>query len=109
MAGGIFSLWSDEELKEDIEEDDLTAGLESLKGYRYKYKGQPREEAGVMAQELERTNMAPAVVDTPEGKMVDTRRLTTMNTAALSEHEKRLKDIERLVQSLGNIPAPRRA
>ena len=102
------SLFSDENLKEDIAPDDMTQGLDKIGGYSYKYKGAPREEAGVMAQDLERTPMAPAVVDTPKGKMVDTRRLTTMNTAALSEHEKRLKDIERLVQSLGNIPAPRK-
>lgn len=107
-VGGIASLFSDERLKEDIQPDRLTAGLDALRGYSYKYKGQERPEAGVMAQDLEKTNMAPAVVDTPEGKMVDTRRLSTMNTAGLAEHEKRLKDIERLVKALGAVPGPKK-
>jgi len=107
--GGIASLFSDRNLKEDIEPDSLTEGLDAIKGYLYKYKGSDRPEAGVMAQDLEKTKMAPAVVDTPEGKMVDTRRLSTMNTGALAEHEARLKKIEGLVKALGEIPAPRKA
>lgn len=108
-VGGIASLFSDERLKEDIEPDPLTEGLEKIRGYSYKYKGNPREEAGVMAQDLEETNMAPAVMDTPEGKMIDTRRLTTMNTAALADHEGRLKAIEKLLEGIRGIPAPKKA
>lgn len=108
-VGGIASLFSDENLKEDIEPDPLTEGLEKIKGYSYKYKGLPREEAGVMAQDLEETNMAPAVMDTPEGKMIDTRRLTTMNTAALADQEGRLKAIEKLLEGIRGIPAPKKA
>jgi len=40
------------------------------------------------------------VIDTPEGKMIDTRRLSTANTAALSEHEKRLRDIETIISAI---------
>lgn len=108
-VGGIASLFSDENLKEEIEPDPLTEGLEKIKGYSYKYKGLPREEAGVMAQDLEETNMAPAVMDTPEGKMIDTRRLTTMNTAALADQEGRLKAIEKLLEGIRGIPAPKKA
>lgn len=108
-VGGIASLFSDERLKEDIEPDPLTEGLEKIKGYSYKYKGLPREEAGVMAQDLEDTNMAPAVIDTPGGKMIDTRRLTTMNTAALADQEGRLKAIEKLLEGIRGIPAPKKA
>lgn len=108
-VGGIASLFSDERLKEDIEPDPLTEGLEKIRGYSYKYKGNPREEAGVMAQDLENTNMAPAVMDTPEGKMIDTRRLTTMNTAALADQEGRLKAIEKLLEGIRGIPAPKKA
>lgn len=108
-VGGIASLFSDERLKEDIEPDPLTEGLEKIRGYSYKYKGNPREEAGVMAQDLEETNMAPAVMDTPEGKMIDTRRLTTMNTAALADQEGRLKAIEKLLEGIRGIPAPKKA
>lgn len=108
-VGGIASLFSDERLKEDIEPDPLTEGLEKIRGYSYKYKGNPREEAGIMAQDLEETNMAPAVMDTPEGKMIDTRRLTTMNTAALADQEGRLKAIEKLLEGIRGIPAPKKA
>ena len=108
-VGGIASLFSDENLKEEIEPYPLTEGLEKIKGYSYKYKGLPREEAGVMAQDLEETNMAPAVMDTPEGKMIDTRRLTTMNTAALADQEGRLKAIEKLLEGIREIPAPKKA
>lgn len=108
-VGGIASLFSDERLKEDIEPDPLTKGLEKIRGYSYKYKGNPREEAGVMAQDLEDTEMAPAVMDTPEGKMIDTRRLTTMNTAALADQEGRLKAIEKLLAGIRGIPAPKKA
>lgn len=108
--GGVASVLmkSDRNLKEDIEPDSLTEGLDAIKSYLYKYKGNDRGEAGVMAQDLEKTKMAPAVVDTPEGKMVDTRRLSTMNTGALAEHEARIKNIEKLVQALGEVKAPAR-
>ena len=108
-VGGIASLFSDRDLKEDIAPDKLNEGLEKIRGYTYKYKGLPREEAGIIAQDLEETNMAPAVVETPKGKMIDTRRLTTMNTAALADQEGRLKAIEKLLGEIKNIPAPKKA
>ena len=102
-VGGIASLFSDRNLKEDTQESSLADSLSKIKSYAYKYKGSDRPEAGIMAQDLERTAMAPAVMDTPEGKMIDTRRLSTMNTAALSEHEKRLKNIERMVAGFREV------
>lgn len=107
LIGGIAGLFSDENLKEEIKPKDITRGLDKITGFAYKYKGQPRQEAGIMAQDLEKTAMAPAVIDTPQGKMVETKRLSTMNTAALAEHEKRLKDIERLVKGMGEIQKPK--
>jgi hypothetical protein len=108
-VGGIASLFSDRDLKEDIAPDKLNEGLEKIRGYTYKYKGLPRKEAGIIAQDLEETNMAPAVVETPKGKMIDTRRLTTMNTAALADQEGRLKAIEKLLEGIRGIPAPKKA
>lgn len=102
-VGGVAALFSDRNLKEDIRPASFADGLDRIKSYTYRYKGGDRPEAGVMAQDLEKTPMAPAVMETPKGKMIDTRRLSSMNTAALGEHEKRLKDIERMVSSLGEI------
>jgi hypothetical protein len=96
--------YSDKNLKEEITPKDITRGLDKIKGYAYKYKGNPRQEAGIMAQELEKTAMAPAVIQGPQGKMVDGGKLSTMNTAALSEHEKRIKGIERMLKGLSGIP-----
>jgi hypothetical protein len=104
-VGGIASLFSDERLKEDVEPADFSDALDKISSYTFKYKGKPRDEAGVMAQDLEGTEMEPAVLDTPEGKMLDTRRLSSMNTAALGEHEKRLKSIEAMLKHIGGINA----
>lgn len=101
-VGAVAGLFSDRNLKDNIEPDDITRGLGKIKGYSYQYKGAPRQEAGVIAQDLEKTAMAPAVFETPNGKAIDTRRLSTMNTAALSEHEKRLNDIARIVKGLAD-------
>ena len=103
----LFSIPSDKNLKEDIKPKDITRGLDKITGFAYKYKGSPRQEAGVMAQDLEKTAMKPAVMETPIGKVVDGGKLSTMNTAALSEHEKRLKEIEKLVKSLGSVSKPK--
>ena len=107
--GGVSGLFSsDRNLKTDIKKDSLSKGLEALKGFSYRYtKDGPayaggRKEAGVMAQDLEKTKLAPAVVDTPQGKMIDTRRLATMNTAINAEHEGRLKKIEALLDAMRN-------
>lgn len=107
-AGGLAGIFSDRKLKTDVKKDNLSKGLESLKGFSYRYtKDGPayaggRKEAGVMAQDLEKTKLAPAVVDTPQGKMIDTRRLSTMNTAINAEHEGRLKKIEALLEAMRN-------
>lgn len=102
LAGGVAGLFSDRRLKSDIQRASFSDGLDRIGAYTYKYKGSARPEAGVMAQELEGTEMAPAVMETPRGKMIDTKRLSTMNTAALGEHEKRLKGIEKMIRALGD-------
>jgi len=106
VIGGLAGLFSDERLKTDIKPDKITDGLSHIKAYTYKYKGGTKPEAGVMAQDLEKTAMAPAVVETPIGKKVDTNRLTTMNTGALSEHEKRLKNIEKMMGYMKSAKKP---
>jgi hypothetical protein len=56
-----------------------------------------------MAQDLERTAAAGTVRDTPRGKVVDTPGLTMVNTAAISELQRKLQQLEALG---GGQPAP---
>lgn len=88
--------FSDEDLKENIEEFDAGDFLDSLTGYKYTYKDKKHGEGkqvGVMAQDLEKE--APQmVVDTPEGKMVDPSKSTGPMFAALANLNERLKKVE---------------
>lgn len=74
--------------------------LRAARGYSYEYKDPtqpgtaPGRQIGPMAQDLEHTTAAPAVIDTPQGKQVDTDRLTMVNTAALSELQRKLQALE---------------
>lgn len=108
---GGFLLGSDKNMKTNIKENSLSDSLAKIKGYSYKYKGSSEPQAGIMAQDLEKGAMKPAVVNTPEGKIVDTRKLTTMNTGALAEHEKEIRslkdEVQSLIKELGNIPDPK--
>lgn len=111
--GGIAGVaaGSDKRQKEDIKPVNITKGLSDIKAYTYKYKKGPwnegdKEQAGIMAQDLEKTAMAPAVIETPDGKMIDTKKLTTMNTGALAEQEKRMKRIENILKGLANVKRP---
>jgi len=65
-----------------------------------------------MAQDLEKGAMRPAVMETPTGKVINTDKLSTMNTGALAEHEKEIRsmrnDIQSLIKELGAIPAPKK-
>lgn len=75
--------------------------MSSLKPQEYEYKvgtiaddGQ-KPHVGVMAQDLEKTPQgASAVIDTPEGKMVDTRQLAMMLAASIGDLHSRLSMLE---------------
>ena len=100
-ASGALSLFSDKNLKEDIKPSgSISDSLAKIKSYNYKYKGGDKPEAGVMAQDLEKTKAAPSVLNTAQGKAVDTRRLTTINTAAIGEQGRRIKQVEALIRDL---------
>jgi hypothetical protein len=58
----------------------------------YKYKGDTVERSGIMAQDLEKTPLAHTVIETGKGKAIDTKQLTTANTAMISELSKKLDD-----------------
>lgn len=103
-AAGIGSVLSDRRLKDDIKESgSLSDSLAKLKGYSYRYKGSERPERGIMAQDVEKTKAAPAVIDTPAGKAIDARRLTTINTAAIGEQGRRIRDIEKMLKGFREV------
>jgi hypothetical protein len=58
-----------------------------------------------MAQDLEKTPRgADTVMDTPQGKMVDTGRLELMNTGALQAQQEELDQLRAQVAALSQDP-----
>jgi hypothetical protein len=102
IGANVAGIFSDRRLKEDIAPVSVGDALAHIKSYGFRYRGEDRPETGIMAQDLEGGAMAPAVIETPAGKAIDTKRLTTMNTAGLSEHEKRLRQIEAIISALAD-------
>jgi len=102
---------SDKNQKTDIKsgKDMLDLVLGKVKGYSFNYKPDNMagedpntQHIGVMAQDLEQTPLKSAVIDTPEGKMVDTKQMTMANTAMLSEmNDKVNKVISMMNRSYG--------
>jgi hypothetical protein len=87
--------------------------LRPAQGYEYEYRNPnapgsaPGRHVGPMAQDLEHTAAAGTVRDTPRGKVVDTEGLTMVNTAALSEQQRKTQEIERELAALQAAqPAP---
>jgi hypothetical protein len=92
-------------------------------GYSYEYKdpkqrgAAPGIQIGTMAQELERTDGAPYVHDSPQGKTVDTSRLPLALAPAIGHTQRRVDDLERELSALkgsgfssyqpGLYPSPR--
>lgn len=97
-------LISDQNLKTNIQPADkqLNNFMQSIKAHSYQYKDPKMAGAGFgtyvspMAQELEKTELGKqAVIDTPQGKMVNYGRLTGVNLAAVSvvhREQQRLQD-----------------
>lgn len=94
---------SDEESKDEIEEGSEEMAR-NAPGYEYEYKQEhqgkpgtaPGKHYGVMAQDLEKTDMGSEMVDEDEDgmKRVDTERLTMANTAALNKVFEKLDELE---------------
>lgn len=108
LAGGLLSglagllpfLFSDEDVKIDSSSpvNALESVIKSIGSHGYKYKkgvgeDPSKQHYGPMAQEIEETPLRDAVVDTPKGKMVDTRRLTMGNTSLIAELGKKVDDL----------------
>jgi len=95
---GAKAFASDENLKKDIKPFDSRAFLDELTGRNYKYKDEKfgkGPQSGIMAQDLEK--VAPgAVINTDEGKMVDSNKLANVAMANLADINQRLKALEDL-------------
>jgi hypothetical protein len=92
------AMMSDERCKEEIEDFDASDFLDSLTGHKYKYKDKKHgvgQKAGVMAQDLEKTEIGASLVEnTPEGKMVKYGEAAPVILAALAELNDRVKKTE---------------
>lgn len=95
---GAAALRSDINAKTNIESFSSDEFLSKLKPYKYDYKDKSDgkgKQAGVMAQDLEKTEIGKqAVIDTPKGKMVDYNKLGPTMLSSLVELNERLKKIE---------------
>lgn len=98
-AGTLFSIFSDKRLKRDIEDadDESRKVVDGLKAYTFKYKDEKHgkgKQFGIMAQDLERSGLGHAVIETRVGKAVDGGRLATANTALIASLGKRIAKLE---------------
>lgn len=101
MQGFGGQLMSDEREKESLQ------AVEHTPMYSFDYKdpdamgAEPGRQFGVMAQDLERTPAGRSVVTrTPEGKrMVDTSRLTMVNTGALNALQRHVDELDQMVRA----------
>lgn len=94
----MAAMLSDERQKEDIEDFDAGAFLDSLTSKKFKYKDEQYgkgQQAGIMAQDLLKTpEGSSAVMDTPEGLMVDSRKAANLALSSAADLNKRLKKLE---------------
>ncbi len=93
---------SDERAKSGASQ--MVSGLDP---YAFRYKDPERhgegQHVGIMAQDLERSPAGRTVVEQgADGlKRVNTPKLTMLNSAALAAQDDRMREIERMVASLG--------
>ncbi len=90
---------SDRRVKKNIADadGDSKKALGKLNSYTFDYKDEKHgkgRQLGVMAQELERAGLGHTIIETREGKAVNTGRLSLANTAMLSSLHKRLSKLE---------------
>lgn len=95
-----IALFSDERLKENIEEGTPEADrvLRALKSYKYDYKDKDHgaeKQLGIMAQDLEKIGLQQAVIDLPDGKKaVHGAKLAGALASMLPGINKRLESLE---------------
>lgn len=95
-AGSVAMMASDKKFKDNIKEDSsLDAIMRKIKPVNYNYKGEDAKQVGILAQDLEKTPLAGAVMDTPEGKIVDSAQLEGSNLALIIELAGQVRDLKR--------------
>lgn len=103
---GTAAMASDERLKTAKQRNSsLSKALDTVgnaPGYSYEYKdpsspgAKPGRQMGPMAQDIERGPLgATIVINTPQGKMLDTNRLSAVNTSAITELNHKVRSLER--------------
>jgi len=71
--------------------------------FDYKGEGDGANRVGVIAQDIEKSPLKAAVIDTPQGKALDTAQLTGGNTAMILELAQMVNDLRKeLAQMKGN-------
>jgi len=107
LIGGAAQLIaaSDKNLKKNIKDakGETKKFLEALSAKKYEYKPESGEASGdnygIIAQDLEKSKMGKSLVmDTPKGKMVDTRRGFGAALAAMADLNKRTAELERAMK-----------
>lgn len=95
IGGAVGGIFSDEDLKENIDDGDEPAEqmMDKLEPKKFSYKEDPdkKEQLGVLAQDMEKSPMGKAVViETPKGKALDIGKTLSAVLAAQSVLHKRL-------------------
>ena len=104
IIGGIGSLFSDENLKEDIKpaDDKIKSFLDKINAKEYEYKDKADGDGkfiSPMAQDLEKSDVGDSMVtDTPHGKMVNYGRALGVMLAGQGYLNDRLDDIEKAMK-----------
>lgn len=99
VGAGVTALaMSDARTKKDVKPFDASGFLDSITGYKYKYKDSKHgvgQHASVMAQDLEKTEEGSKMIkETPEGKMIDAAKATGPMLAALASLHKEIKELK---------------
>lgn len=100
-VGGFALMASDKRLKKNVKDadTDVEKFINSIRPKKFRFKNEKRfgkgEQLGFLAQDLEKSRAGKTMVlDTPGGKMVDTRLLSAALAATVSKLNKRVKDLE---------------
>lgn len=95
---GVISTLSDERAKTDIRpesSDEIRNFLAQIHPSAYRYKGFAEPKVGVMAQDVERSDVGRTLVrETPAGKAIDIPSATGAMLAALADMHRRVAQLE---------------
>lgn len=96
-AGEALVKLSDRDLKTNIQPTKLAEALADIPAESYEYKDEKHGKGrfvGPMAQDLERIGLGSTVIQTREGKAVDTGRLALATVTAVAEQARDLKRLK---------------